>query len=405
MKRRITKQSLEELKTSLTMLTVGEQEYYVGGGSGTKEDPYTEVEYFRMLDSGTWSGGYVLFGYDVETYARNASGNWELLPPGVRYAFSDVVVTAPKRDKFSGVDGDPAGGTGSIPGSEDYAPSGVYPSDGNYWDNSQPSGNGGGTFQRGGGTSTPWDRITTDLLKYGITLKAQGAGYKTAEQVLCSILNRLSREKGTFNALLQRAHTHGLPIELSVKHLVAANPKSKRGGGTTYSTDLNGKGKVYVELDVAFLERHQNAINKKEASMVIERIEVGIAGTIIHEMIHARLQGVLGAYGIRRSELLDKTSSSYAKLHSEEFKNAYPGIFDYYSRCENQEELDQAEHNIIATHYRPTIVKILQETFPTISEKDCEALSWSGLDHTKAWAALDKDHRKNITNEIRKYKT
>lgn len=67
---------------------------------------------------------------------------------------------------------------------------------------------------------------------------------------------------------------------------------------------------------------------------------IGIASTIIDETLHARLLGVFGAYGIDPTEVyhngkdpkdLPQTKSRII-FESENFKQNYPGLYDYYSK-------------------------------------------------------------------------
>lgn len=74
MKRRITRKSLDELQKALTTLSFQEQTYYVGGGNGSKEDPYTFVEYQDLLSRRSWLGGYVMGS--TTTYNKDESGNF-----------------------------------------------------------------------------------------------------------------------------------------------------------------------------------------------------------------------------------------------------------------------------------------------------------------------------------------
>ena len=50
----------------MPVLSEMEQRSFVGGGTGTSTDPYTMEEFERMLISGTWEGGYVLYGDSSE---------------------------------------------------------------------------------------------------------------------------------------------------------------------------------------------------------------------------------------------------------------------------------------------------------------------------------------------------
>jgi hypothetical protein len=62
--KKITKSSLDELAKMMPVLSHEEEYYILGGGDGTKEDPYTVEEYERMVASGTWHGGFVCdWGY------------------------------------------------------------------------------------------------------------------------------------------------------------------------------------------------------------------------------------------------------------------------------------------------------------------------------------------------------
>lgn len=195
MKRKITRQSLDELRKSLTILPLCEQEYYVGGGSGTKEAPYTDVEYYRMLDSGTWTGGYVLFPDDVEVFERDYSGNWGLLPPGVRYAFGEVVVTAKRRNKHHREDDDYYQGvSGAISNTEDEVPSGVYISGENDGSHTEPPTLEGGTFPSPGAnrqnTTNREASLTWDIDRAIAKLK-QDAHTKSTKYCARAVMNAI----------------------------------------------------------------------------------------------------------------------------------------------------------------------------------------------------------------------
>lgn len=74
MKQKLTALSLEQLAKEMPVLSEQEQQAYWGGGTGTKDDPYTYQEYSQMLDSGTWSG--VLF------MAISGPENWAVWDSG-----------------------------------------------------------------------------------------------------------------------------------------------------------------------------------------------------------------------------------------------------------------------------------------------------------------------------------
>lgn len=63
--------SLEMIKSvchNSKQLTNEEQCIYLGGGDGSLENPYSMDEYFAMLDSGTWTGGYIQDSDGVVSY-------------------------------------------------------------------------------------------------------------------------------------------------------------------------------------------------------------------------------------------------------------------------------------------------------------------------------------------------
>ncbi len=58
--RKLTKASLSELAESKEIISFREQKSYVGGGSGTDTDPYTQQEFETIVQNGNWTGGWVL---------------------------------------------------------------------------------------------------------------------------------------------------------------------------------------------------------------------------------------------------------------------------------------------------------------------------------------------------------
>ena len=71
--KKLTKQSLDEMAKAMRMINKMEQHSFVGGGNGTKEDPYTFEEYNSLLDAGVWAGGFVGSGYIIGEVTVTAS--------------------------------------------------------------------------------------------------------------------------------------------------------------------------------------------------------------------------------------------------------------------------------------------------------------------------------------------
>lgn len=50
---------LESIFNEKDLIAEEVQSIYIGGGDGSKTNPYSMDEYYTMLDSGTWNGGYL----------------------------------------------------------------------------------------------------------------------------------------------------------------------------------------------------------------------------------------------------------------------------------------------------------------------------------------------------------
>ena len=145
MKRKLTRKSLDELALIMPVLSGDVQRRYVGGGDGSKENPFTEEEYDGMVNAGTWYGGYV---------------------EGWGYTFGDLEVTGSISGSQNGVSGSYDGewedwdnDSGPQGGSGYWGDSGNYWGDtGNYFDDGYNTGVGGGSSggssSNGGGSNS-----------------------------------------------------------------------------------------------------------------------------------------------------------------------------------------------------------------------------------------------------------
>nr|WP_320057661.1 hypothetical protein [uncultured Bacteroides sp.] len=74
--RKLTKKSLCKLAKTMPVIEEKALMKFIGGGSGTSADPYTQAELDRMINNGTWDGGFVNnYGYvanDVFIYGNSA---------------------------------------------------------------------------------------------------------------------------------------------------------------------------------------------------------------------------------------------------------------------------------------------------------------------------------------------
>ena len=137
-----------------------------------------------------------------------------------------------------------------------------------------------------------------------------------------------------------------------------------------------------------------------------QRPNLMVAKTIIHEVIHAELyrkllslanQGNLDFEGWTQQQQLDFTLA---------VQNNFPGIYDYYRRHKNW------QHQQMATHYRETIARVLQEFDTGVAVPDNQQpqqlymdLAWEGLRYVNihTWTSLPETERTRINTVISNY--
>lgn len=127
------------------------------------------------------------------------------------------------------------------------------------------------------------------------------------------------------------------------------------------------------------------------------------AKTIIHEVIHAEMFRKL----LELSN--DNGSIDVSTLNTMLANGDYPGMLDYYTRY----GLNGFQHQQMATHYRETIGRVLQEydtgnTIPDNQQPDqlYMDLAWEGLNHSNIveWQELTTQEEKDrIDQEIADY--
>ena len=397
MKQKLTVLSLEQLAKEMPILSEQEQCSYWGGGTGTWEDPYSYEEYQKLVQSGSWSGGYVMGS--EEHYRRDASGNWVVSKvddawyiPEDTTLLKEVVVVGkyPEHSEHPEL-------TGVFTPDDPYQPkediSGFFYSDpsdaGSEEDHNVIVPLGGGYASLKNQSTDTYSTVSSWLKKSFIRLSKDGS---TAGTNLTNVLQTLSKSE-SFQHFLLRVKTSGYYIDISASALKSTEPGTARAGETDH-TSLNKA--ISVRISSNMLEKNHG---------------IGVASTIIHELVHARLYGAFAAFGIDKDSWNQKGTESYNNLRSDAFKEAYPGLYDYYTRNDGDgngntaKNSAQIHHEMIATHYRKMILDALREAYPGEREEVYEALSWSGLRDTEAWKKLDDPVRKKYTNIISERKS
>ena len=110
-----------------------------------------------------------------------------------------------------------------------------------------------------------------------------------------------------------------------------------------------------------------------------DRPTLAVAKTFIHETIHA--------------EMYRKIKSVNSQISIDDF----PGLFDYYSRFENNSD---AQHNLMAQYYINIMSDALKEFDSSYSEDIYHAIAWEGLMGTVAWNNKTQNEKNTIINII-----
>ena len=146
--------------------------------------------------------------------------------------------------------------------------------------------------------------------------------------------------------------------------------------------------------------------NNSTSSGVTQRPNLLVAKTIAHEVIHAEMyrkllslakQGNLDFTGWTEEEQTNYVIS---------IRENFPGIYDYMRRHKNW------QHQQMATHYRESLARILQEYDTGIAVPDSQQpsqlymdLAWEGLKYPSiyTWSSLPQTEKDRINDVISDY--
>ena len=139
----------------------------------------------------------------------------------------------------------------------------------------------------------------------------------------------------------------------------------------------------------------------------LNRPQLDVARTFIHELIHAEIFRKL-------LSLAGQPNIPWTVTFINSIKNDYPGLYDYYMRYKFNiapgQQITDAQHELMAQHYRDIIIQVMQEFDNSYTPEVYDALSWSGLmgslplnqttglgiNPTKAWENLSQTERLQI---------
>lgn len=319
----------------------------IGGGSG----------------GGTGGGGGGTGGGGGGTGGGGSNGNPNTANP--------FVVSGPHQPGFSLNNGtNPLLTVPYLPyNSEPYLLNTLSPDQQNWWnyEATQEQKNDIITYLNGNSSHGRPNAQALDFAKQTILALSQGGSVDftyqvildpsfTSNEQLMSIYNQLGGAP-TFQSYLQ--YFDG---EFSVAHLklsVEVDPNDPNANAITYPPSN------YV-------------IGIKFNPNQLDRPDLDIARTFIHELIHAEIFRKLMSIANSGGNTIQFTAATIENL-----RNSFPGLYDYYMRYEfgtpPNGTPSNADHQMMAQHYRETIISALQEFDTSYPAELYEALSWIGL--------------------------
>lgn len=153
-----------------------------------------------------------------------------------------------------------------------------------------------------------------------------------------------------------------------------------------------------------------NAVTRPPSNYIIDiefntnrlnRPELSVARTLIHELIHAEMWRKLLSLANQGDLNYDGWSKTQQQNYVNSIRDNFPGIYDYYRIYKNW------QHEQMAAHYRDVIEEGLRQYDSSYSNEIYEALAWVGLrgeggvngvtglteNSTNAWENLDQERR------------
>ena len=154
-----------------------------------------------------------------------------------------------------------------------------------------------------------------------------------------------------------------------------------------------------------------NAVTRPPSNYIIEivfnsnrlnRPELSVARTLIHELIHAEMWRKLLSLANEGDLNYDGWSKTQQQNFVNSIRNNFPGIYDFYRRYATN-----WQHEQMAAFYRSSIENALKNFDGSYSNDVYEALAWVGLrgeggidyttgltvNSTTAWENLDQERR------------
>jgi hypothetical protein len=237
-------------------------------------------------------------------------------------------------------------------------------------------------------------------------LDAQGAAtYREAYDLALSVLNSQRIE---LNRLVNEVEIDEILDELTGKAKCVYNKLNSSSTGFKNSIKkFDGEFPVsHLKFkESSNLPSNVNAETSPPSNFLItitlnsnnlNRPNLSIARTMIHEVIHAEMFRKILSIIDNGGDLNGLTKSQWTSKLS---NGDYPGIFDYYSRY----GVNGMQHQQMASHYISTISNYLKDFQPGLSQDVYDSMAWTGLKSTTAWNSLSASEKTRINNTINNF--
>ena len=271
--RKLTKKNLSELAGMMPRISEIEKMSIVGGGSGTKEDPYTIAEFDSMCDKDTWKGGWV---------------------EGQGFVAEQVTVVASGSSESGESSGSDLGDWGDLFPGGNTTPSG-------YWNTPDSSGSltsgncSGGMWVSGVWVEGPNNNQTGNGATNGISSnKTDGIDLTNSRFVCINISSSSFIFKQIFEALQSNSILKNiLGYFVNGATAITFSVSDLKDNDVLARTRENKDGSISIYLNNIFIDKNGWTISKVEQDEIgydwskIKNNAEGLVAVLTHEAIHA----------------------------------------------------------------------------------------------------------------------
>jgi hypothetical protein len=134
----------------------------------------------------------------------------------------------------------------------------------------------------------------------------------------------------------------------------------------------------------------------------LDRPNLDIARTIVHETIHAEMFRKLLSAAQKGELNTDEWTQAEIVQYIKNMQNDFPGIYHFYY-LQYKKYGEGWDHEQMAGYYRGYMVNLLKQFDPSQPEELYEAMAWEGLKGTEIWNSLSSAEKSRINNLAKNY--